>query len=108
MNEWDHPELRRRPPGSYDPDEPLVIRYADLLAARNAVIVLNLLLSDDRTPLGEHHVQVAQHSLRTAVDPEGNSERDYLPDRAAAAAWVRDLRDRLGDYLPRPKPGPQN
>lgn len=107
MNEWDHPELRPRPYGSYDPDEPLVIFYADLIAACNAAAVLHVILDDDHTPLGEYHVQIAQHSLQTAVYPDGSSD-DYLPDRAAAATWVRELRDRLQKYLLRPKPGPQN
>lgn len=101
-----HPERDARPHGSYDPAEPMIIPYADLIAARNAVSVLTALLEDTHTPLTEYHVQVAQHHLSTAVsaDPE---EPNWLASQDAAAAYVRALRGRLGSLLPRPNPGSQ-
>lgn len=101
-----HPERLRRPFGSYDPDEPMVIPYADLIAALNAASVLTTLLQDEHTPLGEYHVQVAQHHLGCAVSPDGAD--DFLPSQEAAASFARDLRDRLRSYLPRPNPGVQS
>ncbi len=37
-----HPDDLDRSPASYDPDEPLIVTYADVIAARNAVGALLL------------------------------------------------------------------
>lgn len=81
--------------------------YADLIAAINAASVLTMLLQDRHTPLGEHHVQVAQHHLAYAVSPESTAA-DFLPSQEAAANYARELRDRLRNLLPLPNPGRQS
>lgn len=102
-----HPENTLRPHGSYDPAEPMVIPYADLLAAINATTVLTKILEDDRSSLDEYHVQNAQHLLAYAVAADQGPADSYLPSREAAAEHVHALRDRLRKHLPRPNPGVQ-
>ena len=45
-----HPDDVPRPVGSYDPSEPIVIPYGDLIAARNAVAHLILVMTDEVDP----------------------------------------------------------
>lgn len=104
---YHHPENTPRPYGSYDPAEPLVIPYADLLAAINATTVLTKILEDNRSSLDEYHVQNAQHHLAYAVAPDQSLADSHLPSQEAAAEYVRALRDRLRRHLPRPNPGVQ-
>lgn len=102
-----HPENVDRPYGSYDPTEPMVIPYADLLAAINAASVLTRLLEDRHPPLDYRHVENAQHHLAYAVVNDQGPADSYLSSQEAAAEYVRALRDRLRAHLPRPNPGVQ-
>ena len=48
-----HPDDLDRPPSSYDPDEPLIVTYADVIAARNAVGALLMIVKDRVDPLSQ-------------------------------------------------------
>lgn len=48
------PEYISRPLGSYDPTEPMVIPYGDLIAARNAVTHLVTILRDPMDPPSDY------------------------------------------------------
>lgn len=97
-----HPEQFERGSGGqpYDPDEPLVVRWADLIAARNAAQALLVVLKDDQVDLdGTDHAvgwQVRDW-LPTAVDvgPHG-----ALESREEAVRWLEDLVQRLWRCLP--------
>ena len=80
------PEFIPRPLGSYDPTEPLVISYGDLLASRNAVIELIQVLTDQANPPSEFRRDSVRVGIRAGVP------RDHEPymfdDFAAAVGWL--------------------
>lgn len=97
-----HPEQFER--GSdgqpYDPDEPLVVRWADLIAARNAAQALLVVLKDDQVDL-EATVRSVGWQVRdwlsTAVD---TGPQQTLESREEAVRWLEDLVQRLWRCLP--------
>lgn len=99
------PEYLSRPLGSYDPSEPLVITYGDLLAARNAVSELVAILRDQTDPPSRYQQQSVMNGLRFAVLPDGQQSRfDTFEE---AVEWLIELRDHLRGYLPDLSPGPR-
>ena len=92
-----------RPFGSYDPHEPLLIPYGDLLAARNAVVELLTILQDPRDPPSEFQRDSVRLGIRFAVEPDGKPT--HFDTIEEAVAWIVALRDRLGTYLPDLPPG---
>jgi hypothetical protein len=99
------PENVRRPSGSYDPEEPFVVTYGDLLAARNAMTELLRILSDARHPPSHFQCESVRTGLRYAVVPF--DEPYTFTTVEEATTWLRDLRDRFTGYLPTPPTGPQ-
>jgi hypothetical protein len=91
-------EFILRPFDDYDPDEPLVITYGDLLAARNAVGHLVLMLNDRDDPPSQFRQESIRVGVRFAVSRSG--EEDRFETLEEAVAWLTRLRDRLGSYLP--------
>jgi len=91
-------EYISRPFGSYDPHEPLVIPYGDLLAARNAVAQLLTILQDPQDPPSEYQRDSVRLGTRFAVEPDG--KRTHFNTIEEAVDWIVALRDRLGSYLP--------
>lgn len=97
-----HPEqLERGSDGRpYDPDEPLVVRWADLVAARNAASALLVVLKDDQVDLEAtvRSVGWQVHDwLTTAVD---TGPQQALESREEAVRWLEDLVQRLWRCLP--------
>ncbi|GAW52564.1 MULTISPECIES: hypothetical protein [unclassified Nocardioides] len=90
------------PGRSYDPDEPLLIRWRDAIAARNAVVALMLILQDRALQLDAGLESAIRDWLPTAVAPGRRDQAEILEDRQQALAWVRELRDRLNRVLPGP------
>ncbi len=97
-----HPEQFER--GSdgqpYDPDEPLVVRWADLVAARNAAQALLVVLKDDQVDLeatGRAVGWQVRDWLPTAVD---TAPHQALESREEAVRWLEDLVQRLWRCLP--------
>ncbi len=80
--------------GHYDPDEPLLVPWADAIAARNAVAQLLLLVRQDE--LSEYRRFTLKGGLAMSVRPV---ERDLQSD-AEVEQWLEALRDRLRGYLP--------
>lgn len=92
-----------RPLGSYDPMEPMIIPYGDLIAARNAVSNLVLILRDEVDPPSEFQQESVRTGIRFSVTPDGQSHVfDTFP---AAVEWLVELRDRLRGLLPDLPPG---
>ena len=99
------PEHIPRPIGSYDPNEPLIIPYGDLIAARNAVAHLVTILRDQAQPPSEYQKQSIATGVRIAVTRPGEP---YMFDTFdEAMAWLIELRDRLGQHLPTLPSGPR-
>lgn len=97
-----HPEQFER--GSdgqpYDPDEPLVVRWADLIAARNAAQALLVVLKDAQVDLDTTDRAVGwqvRDWLTTAVD---TGPQQPLESREDAVRWLEDLVQRLWQCLP--------
>lgn len=80
--------------GRYDPDEPLLVRWADVIAARNAVAQLLLMVRQDE--LSEYRRFTLKGGLAMSVRPV---ERDLESD-AEVDEWLEELRDRLRSCLP--------
>jgi hypothetical protein len=80
--------------GHYDPNEPLLVRYADVIAARNAVAQLLLVVRQDE--LTEYRRVTLRGGLAMGVL---TVERDLESD-AEVDQWLEDLRDRLRGCLP--------
>lgn len=98
-----HPENLPRPIGSYDPDEPLIVRYGDVIGARNAVAQLINALTDEQDPPGEYRQQTVQMCVAAGVErDEPGREFRSLDD---TVRWLAALRDRLGECLPFPNTG---
>lgn len=93
-----------RPHGSYDPDEPMVIPYADLIAARNAVSQLVAMLNDTLDPPSDFRKTEVQLGVRLAVVRDG--EPHTFDTFSEAVTWLTELRGRLTRLLPDP-PLPQ-
>lgn len=100
------PEQLRRPFGSYDPTEPMVIPYGDLIAARNAVAHLATILGRDPDPEDDFEHRSAMLGLRIGVTPDG--EPHAFESFAETHQWLLGLRDRLTRLLPSPPSGPMN
>lgn len=80
--------------GHYDPDEPLLVRWADVIAARNAVAQLLLVVRQDE--LSEYRRFTLRGGLAMSVMPV---ERDLVSD-TEVDQWLEELRDRLRGCLP--------
>ena len=99
------PEHVSRPIGSYDPMEPLLIPYGDLIAARNAVTELVSILRDRNDPPSEYRRESVRTGVRFAVSRD---REPYVFDTfEEAVTWLVELRDRLRGYLPDLPPGPR-
>lgn len=97
-----HPEQFERGSNGqpYDPDEPLVVRWADLVAARNAAQALLVVLKDDQVDLEATDRAVGwqvRDWLTTAVDA---GHQQALESREEAVRWLEDLVQRLWRCLP--------
>lgn len=97
-----HPEQFERGTGGepYDPDEPLIVRWGDLVAARNAAQALVLVLKDDQVDLEATDLAVGwqvRDWLPTAV---GTGPHAALASREDAVHWLEDLVQRLWRCLP--------
>ncbi len=101
-----HPDRLDRPIESYDPAEPLVVPYGDVLAARNAAANLTNILEDTRDPLPIWRQEQVMRTLAASVAADADEVgAGTFATIDQAAAWTRDLRKRLGSYLPWPGPG---
>ena len=98
------PENDRRLGGPYDPHEPFIVSYGDLLAARNAVTELLLILRDTHHPVTLHQRESILTGLRYGVVPR--DETYALGTVDDAVGWLRDLQGRLTGCLPIPSTGP--
>lgn len=78
----------------YDPNEPLLVRWADVIAARNAVAQLLLVVRQEE--LSEYRRFTLSGGLAMSVR---SVERDLQSD-AEVEQWLEELRDRLRGYLP--------
>lgn len=105
----DQSEDLPRPVGSYDPDEPLIVRYADVIAARNAVAQLINALTDQQNLPSEYRRQSVMFGVAAGVAagvmPDGQSQEFATFEEAVR--FLAGLRDRLGGSLPFPGPGPR-
>ncbi len=84
----------------YDPDEPLVMRWADVIAARNAAQALLIVLKDPEVDLEATRLAVGwqvREWLPTAVE-QGSHEA--LASREDAVKWLEELVQRLWRYMP--------
>ena len=84
----------------YDPDEPLLVRWADVVAARNAAQALLIVLKDAGVDLESTDRALGwqvRDLLPTAV-VEG--QREELGSREEAVAWLEELVQRLRRSLP--------
>ena len=97
------PEHISRPFGSYDPMEPFVVPYSDLLASRNAVVQLLTILQDRIDPPSEYHRDSVRLGIRFAVVRDGDPS--HFDTFEEALAWLVELRNRLSSYLPDLPPG---
>ena len=87
----------------YDPDRELEVRWADVIAAHNAVQALLMVLEDKAVELPDHVDWSVRNWLPTAVEAGPRDDvADTLPDRDAAIAWLTQLRGRLRESLPWP------
>lgn len=102
------PEQLRRSFGSYDPHEPMVIPYGDLIAARNAVSHLARYMDSPYVADDDHHRVGVRLGVRTAVLPDDQHDQSEFATSAEAAKWLTELRDRLTRLLPTPPSGPMN
>lgn len=100
------PEQIPRSFGSYDPHEPMVIPYGDLIAARNTVGYLAAYMGSPYVADDDYHRVSVRLGVRTAVLPD--EQDDEFATSAEAATWLKDLRDRLTRLLPTPPSGPMN
>lgn len=82
---------------TYDPHEPLVIAHGDLLAARNAVTQLVMILRDRWDPPSTYQRESVRTGARYAVEVDGPDEFETFDE---AVEWLANLRDRLRGYLP--------
>lgn len=82
----------------YDPDRPLSVRHADVIAARNAVACLVNFARNERLALTPQQREHLRHLLPTAVAEvdDGPLSDEGLVDELVA------LRDRLRNDLPWP------
>lgn len=80
--------------GRYDPNEPLLVRWADVIAARNAVAQLLLVVRQEE--LSEYRRFTLRGGLAMSVR---SVERDLQSD-ADVEQWLEELRDRLRGCLP--------
>ena len=97
-----HPEQFDRGSGGvpYDPDEPFVVRWADVVAARNAAQALLVVLKDAEVDLESTVMAVGwqvRDWLPTAVH---SGQHEALATHADAVEWVEDLVQRLWKCLP--------
>lgn len=84
----------------YDPDEPLVVPWADVVAARNAAQALLVVLRDAEVDLESTAMSVGwqvRDWLPTAVGP---GPHEPLASEADAVAWLEGLVQRLWRCLP--------
>lgn len=93
-----HPDDLDKSPASYDPSEPLIVTYADVIAACNAVGALLLIVKDTVDPLSEFRQENIKHGLATAVAP--NLDHLAFASLDDAASWLLALRNRLTGCLP--------
>lgn len=101
----DHPDRIDRPIESYDPAEPLIVPYGDVIAARNALGNLVACMEDHNDPLPEWRREMIRTTLAMAVDVD--RDKSDLPSHEAATKYGRELLERLTSYLPGiPGPGP--
>lgn len=97
-----HPEKFPRGSGGvpYDPDEPLVVRWADVISARNAAMALLVVLNDPELELDatSRNVgwQVRDWLPMAVVDGPGET----LQTRDDAIEWLQALVQRLNRSLP--------
>lgn len=98
---WHPEQFNRGSDGQpYDPDEPLVVRWADVVAARNAAQALLVVLKDEQVDLERTDRAVGwqvRDWLPTAVAP-GSHEALGSPEEAVQ--WLEDLVGRLWRCLP--------
>lgn len=84
----------------YDPDEPLVVRWADVVAARNAAQALLVVLKDPEVDLESTRLAVGwqvRDWLPTAV---AQGSHEPLGSREDAVEWLEALVQRLWRSLP--------
>ena len=93
-----HPDDVPRPVGSYDPSEPMVIPYGDLIAAGNAVAPLVLAMTDKVDPPSPFRRDSIRVGVRIGV-AAGDEPFGFDSDEEALR-WLIRLRDRLGELLP--------
>lgn len=98
-----HPDRLDRPIESYDPNEPLIVPYGDVIAARNAVANLVNCMEDQSTPLPEYRREMIARTLTHGAVQDLSS--GALASHKEATEWAQALRKRLGSYLPWPGPG---
>jgi hypothetical protein len=84
----------------YDPDEPLLVRWADVVAARNAAQALLVVLKDTEVDLDATRLAVGwqvREWLPTAVS---KTTDETIGSREEAIAWLEDLVQRLWRCMP--------
>lgn len=84
----------------YDPAEPLLVRWADVVAARNAAVALRIILKDNEVDLEATKRSVGwqvREWLPTAVSTDPHAA---LSSREEAVEWLDELVQRLGSCLP--------
>jgi hypothetical protein len=84
----------------YDPDEPLLMRWADVVAARNAAQALLVVLKDETVDLEATDRALGwqvRDWLPTAVAP---GPHEPLGSREEAVMWLEELVQRLWRCLP--------
>ena len=93
----------RGPDGlAFDPDEPLVVPWFDVVAAIDVVVALKTVLTTlTEVDLDETRLQVGQQvrqSLTWALDDQPDVKR--LETNEEAVEWLTTLARRLRGYLP--------
>lgn len=99
------PEHISRPFGSYDPEEPLVISYGDLIAVRNVVGNFVTVLRDQVEPPSDFRKESLRLGIRIGVTKD--REPYAFETFEETLQWLVDLRDRLTKLLPDLPSGPR-
>lgn len=85
----------------YDPNEPLVVRWEDVIAARNAVGSLRSIVKN--MGRDEQIMLIAGFGLAAGLPDRSNP--DPVWSREASYEWLDDLVSRLTNALPGGVPG---